>query len=76
MSVMAVDLERARSVKDRLTERLRSVPEVTGVGLVRRPEGGWGVKVNLIRAAPHLKLPSQIDGVDVVTDVTGPIVSE
>lgn len=74
MSVVAADLPRARSVKERLSEQLRAAAEVTGVGLMRRA-GGWSVKVNLARPAPELDLPSHIDGVEIITDVTGPIVA-
>lgn len=75
MNAVAADLPRARSVKEKLTERLRFAPEVNGVGLARRPDG-WVVKVNLVSASPHLDLPPQIDGVDIVTDITGPIVAQ
>jgi hypothetical protein len=72
---VAADLSHARLVKDDLSERLRSAPEVNGVGLVRRPDG-WAVKVNLIRSAPNVRIPPVIDGVEIVTDVTGPIVAQ
>jgi hypothetical protein len=75
VSLVAADLPRARAVKDSLSEQLRLTTEVVGIGLTRRP-GGWGVKVNLLRPAPHLHLPSHIDGVEVITDVTGPIVAQ
>lgn len=74
VSVVAADLHRARTVKDQLVEHLRGEPLVNGVGLMRRP-GGWAVKVNLLRPAPKLKLPEQIDGVEIFTDVVGPIVA-
>jgi hypothetical protein len=75
VSVVAADLQRARAVKAQLAERLRTEPDVNGVGLARRP-GGWAVKVNLVRSAPQLALPSQIDGVEIYTDVVGPIVAQ
>jgi len=71
---VTADLTRARAVKDKLSEQLRSATEVTGVGLARRP-GGWAVKVNLQQPAPRLDLPSYIDGVEIITDITGPIVA-
>jgi hypothetical protein len=74
VSVVAADLQHAREVKNQLAERLRAAPEVNGIGLARRP-GGWAVKVNLLRSAPQLDLPSQIDGVEICTDVVGPIVA-
>ena len=75
MSVVAADLPRARAVKDKLSGQLHAATEVTGVGLTRRP-GGWAVKVNLLRPAPQLDLPSHIDGVEIITDVTGPIIAQ
>jgi hypothetical protein len=75
VSVVASDLLRARAVKDKLTERLRAEPDVNGVGLMRRADG-WAIKVNLIRPAPNLDLPVEIDGVEIHTDVTGPIVAQ
>lgn len=75
MRTVAADLASARAVKEALSSRLRNATEVTGVGLARRPEG-WIVKVNLAHAAPQLGLPREIDGVEIVTDVTGPIVAQ
>ena len=74
MSAVAADLPRARAVKETLSEQLRAAPEVTGLGLMRH-RGGWAVKVNLLRPAPQLSLPSHIDDVEIITDVTGPIVA-
>jgi hypothetical protein len=71
---VAADLQRARAVKNHLAECLRAEPLVNGVGLMRQP-GGWAVKVNLVRPAPRLDLPAQIDGVEVHADVVGPIVA-
>lgn len=72
---MSADLQHARAVKDQLTERLRGEPDVNGVGIARRPDG-WAVKVNLLRPAPQLRLPGQIDGVEIQTDVVGPIIAQ
>ena len=75
VSVVTANLRRARAVKESLSEQLRATSEVTGVGLTRR-KGGWAVKVNLLRPAPQLRLPSHVDGVEIITDVTGPIVAQ
>lgn len=72
---MAADLPRARTVKDNLSKQLRGTPDVNGVGLMRRQDG-WAVKVNLSRPAPHLHLPSHIEGVEIVIDITGQIVAQ
>jgi hypothetical protein len=75
VKLLGTDLEHARAVKDQLSDRLRAEPDVNGIGLLRRTDG-WAVKVNLIRPAPELRLPAQIDGVDIHTDVVGPIVAQ
>lgn len=75
MSLVGADLQHARAIKDQLSDRLRAEPDVNGVGLVRRWDG-WAVKVNLIRPAPQLGLPARIDGVEIQTDVVGPIVAQ
>jgi hypothetical protein len=69
------DLAQARAVKLQIAERLRAVPEVNGIGLVRNT-GGWAVKVNLLRSAPGLMLPAEIDGVAIAVDIIGPIVTQ
>lgn len=74
MSLVSADLQRARAIRDQLTERLRDQPVVNGIGIARRPDG-WAVKVNLVRPAPQLRLPSQIDGVEIQTEVVGPIIA-
>ncbi len=75
MSLVGADLQRARAVKDELTERLRGEPAVNGIGLAHL-QGGWAVKVNLVRPAPQLRLPDQLNGVEIHTDVIGPIVAQ
>ena len=74
VSLVSADLQRARAIRDQLTERLRDQPVVNGIGIARRPDG-WAVKVNLVRPAPQLRLPSQIDGVEIQTEVVGPIIA-
>lgn len=72
---MGADLQHARVVKDQLTEKLRSESVVNGIGLARQ-HGGWAVRVNLVRPAPQLSLPHEIDGVEIQTDVVGPIIAQ
>ena len=72
MSPEPVALQRAREAKDRLVPRLREHPDVNGVGLARAGDG-WVVKVNLVREAPDLDLPAEIDGVPVSIEVVGRI---
>ncbi|WP_139333247.1 hypothetical protein [Mycobacterium sp. SP-6446] len=69
---VAAEITQARAVKDKLGERLASVSEVNGIGLMRH-DGGWAVKVNLLLPVSGLAIPHRIDGVDVFTDVVGRI---
>jgi hypothetical protein len=65
-------IDAARAAKARLGERLAGEPLVNGLGLARFGEG-WVVKVNLLRAAPDLHLPAEVDGVEVRVEVVGRI---
>jgi hypothetical protein len=65
-------IDAARAAKDKLGERLAGEALVNGVGLARSGEG-WAVKVNLLRAAPDLDLPAEVDGVEVRVEVVGEI---
>ena len=69
---MAADLEHARAVKAALAARLAGHAAVTGIGLARAGTG-WAVKVDLVRPAPELALPAEVDGVAVRSEVVGPI---
>jgi hypothetical protein len=72
VSASPTGIERARAVKATLAEQLAGDARVNGLGLTRT-ESGWAVKVNLVRAAPELDLPPEIDGVEVRTHVVGTI---
>ncbi len=72
MSGMGAEIDAARAAKSGLERRLAGEPLVNGLGLARA-QGGWAVKVNLVRAAPELDLPAEIDGVEVQVEVVGPI---
>ena len=63
----------ARAAKQRLADRLRDHPAVTGVGLAPAAEG-YAVKVNLRAedAAVRRDLPAELDGAPVVVEVVGP----
>ena len=69
---MPAGIEKARAAKAALRQRLAGEPLVNGVGLTRTRDG-WAVKINLVRAGPELDLPREIDGVEVRTEVVGPI---
>ena len=62
----------ARAAKSALVESLGADPGVVGIGLARR-ESDYVVKVNLLDAAAADRVPDDVDGVSVVTEVVGVI---
>ncbi|MGY1591629.1 hypothetical protein ACI79D_06585 [Geodermatophilus sp. SYSU D00708] len=64
------DRASARAAKSALSARLAADPEVVGVGLARG-ESGYVVKVNLADARAASRVPGDVDGVRVVTEVVG-----
>lgn len=70
MSGAGAPLDQARRAKEDVKALVAGDPAVAGIGLARQA-GGWGVKVNLVRAAPSLAVPASIDGVPVTVEVVG-----
>ena len=68
--VAVSDRAAARAAKSTLATRLAAEPGVVGIGLARR-ERGYVVKVDLADAAAAARVPQDIDGVRVVTEVIG-----
>jgi hypothetical protein len=66
------DRTAARAAKSTLTQRLSGDPGVVGIGLARR-ESGYVLKVDLADAAAAPRVPGDVDGVRVVTEVTGAV---
>ena len=64
------DRTAARAAKSALAARLSAEPGVVGVGLARR-NSGYVVKVDLADAGAADRVPRDIDGVRVVTEVIG-----
>lgn len=64
------DRNAARAAKSALAARLRAEPGVIAVGLARR-ETGYVVKVDLADAGVASRVPDDVDGVRVVTEVIG-----
>ena len=64
------DRSAARAAKTALATRLDAEPGVVGIGVARR-EGGYVVKVDLADAAAAVRVPQDVDGVRVVTEVIG-----
>jgi hypothetical protein len=60
----------ARAAKSALAARLSAEPGVVGVGLARRG-GGYVVKVDLADSGAAKRVPGDVDGVRVVTEVIG-----
>jgi hypothetical protein len=66
------DRAAARAAKSTLVERLNGDPGVIGIGLARRSTG-YVLKVNLADAAAAPRVPGDVDGVRVVTEVIGAV---
>jgi hypothetical protein len=62
----------ARAAKSALVESLSGDPGVVGIGLARR-DSGYVVKVDLADAGVARRVPGDVDGVRVVTEVVGTI---
>jgi hypothetical protein len=70
---MTASLERARKAKAKVANRVGHLDAVNGVGITRVGEG-FGVKVNLSKPLPaSVDIPSELDGVKVVTERIGPV---
>jgi hypothetical protein len=66
------DRAAARAAKSALAARLSTEPGVVGVGLARR-DSGYVVKVDLADADAADRVPGDVDGVPVVTEVIGAV---
>jgi hypothetical protein len=64
------DRAAARAAKSALATRLSAEPGVVGVGLARRGSG-YVVTVDLADAGAAGRVPGDVDGVPVVTEVIG-----
>ncbi len=62
----------ARAAKSALVEALGADPGVVGIGLARR-ESDYVVKVDLAEPGAAGRVPGDVDGVRVVTEVVGTI---
>jgi hypothetical protein len=62
----------ARAAKSTLAELLSADPDVVGVGLARRA-GAYVVKVALADEGATGRVPGDVDGVPVVTEVIGTV---
>ena len=69
---MSPDRATARAAKSTLSARLSAVPGVVGIGLARR-DAGYVVKVDLTDAGAASRVPGDVDGVRVVTEVVGAV---
>jgi hypothetical protein len=64
------DRSAARAAKRTLAARLAPEPGVVGIGLARRGHD-YVVKVDLADPATAVRVPADVDGVPVVTEVVG-----
>jgi hypothetical protein len=66
------DRAAARAAKSTLAQRLSGDPGIVGIGLARR-DSGYVLKVNLADPAAAPRVPRNVDGVRVVTEVIGAV---
>jgi hypothetical protein len=64
------DRAAARAAKSALAAQLTGEPGVVGIGLARR-DSGYVVKVDLADPGAAGRVPADVDGVRVVTEVVG-----
>jgi hypothetical protein len=64
------DRATARAARTALVARLSADPGVVGIGLARR-DAGYVLKVDLADAGAAKRVPGDVDGVRVVTEVIG-----
>ena len=66
------DRAAARAAKSALTDRLSGEPGVVGIGLARQAND-YVLKVDLADPTAAPRVPENVDGVRVVTEVTGAV---
>jgi hypothetical protein len=66
-------LDQARVAKRKAIELLAEIPELRGIGIAPLIGGGFGLKVNLLRATEGVQIPAEIDGVPVIVEIVGPV---
>ena len=66
------DRTAARAARSALASRLAAEPGVVGIGLARR-ESDYVVKVDLADATAADRVPRDVDGVRVVTEIVGAV---
>jgi hypothetical protein len=66
------DRAAARAAKSALSAALGADPGVVGIGLARR-QSDYVLKVNLRDAAAAGRVPGNVDGVRVITEVVGAV---
>jgi hypothetical protein len=62
----------ARAAKTSLTASLADQPGIVGIGLALG-DRGYVLKVNLADAGAAVRVPADVDGVPVVTEVVGAV---
>jgi hypothetical protein len=68
---VAENMATAKAAKYHLAAALAQHPNVNGVG-IQPAAGGYTLVVNVLAEASDLEVPSQVNGVDVHVEVTGP----
>lgn len=72
MTEQRCDRASARAAKKTLAQRLSSDPGVAGIGLSRGATG-YVVRVDLVDVRAGMRVPVDVDGVPVVTQVIGTV---
>ncbi len=68
-----VSLDEARAAKPEVMRRFGEIGEVVGIG-ISRLGGDYAVKVNLSTPIqPGVDVPTHVEGVPIIVEVTGPI---
>jgi hypothetical protein len=68
-----ITLDRAQAAKEVAVKRFEPLGTLVGAGITR-VKGEYAVKINLSKPVdPGFELPTDIDGVPVRVEVTGPI---
>jgi hypothetical protein len=71
LGVASVEISKARAAKEHLADELSGDPAVHGVGIAPVADG-YALLVHVLESAAEARVPTEVDGVDVHVDVSGP----
>jgi hypothetical protein len=67
----AVDLETAKAAQQSLLEKVGADPAVKAIGIASTSDGGYELKVNVLKRAAQPDVPQQVNGVPVRVTTVG-----